>query len=172
MKSSGIIILCALVPVAAVAADDGGTPSKFATEFAKRWAITRKLAVGVAEAMPPVQYAFKPDPGSMSFGEQMSHIAQTNFAFCYGLKDMSTPAMPAAVTKDSLVKLLGDSFAYCHEVISTRTDQQLDQTHPSPDGQLIGRELLLALFVHMAHHRGQAEVYLRDKGIPPPRYVF
>jgi uncharacterized damage-inducible protein DinB len=24
--------------------------------------------------------------------------------------------------------------------------------------------------VHVAHHRGQAEVYLRDKGIKPPSY--
>ena len=42
----------------------------------------------------------------------------------------------------------------------------------SPDGRLNGREILLALYVHMAHHRGQAEVYLRIKGVAPPPYVF
>jgi hypothetical protein len=25
-------------------------------------------------------------------------------------------------------------------------------------------------YVHIAHHRGQAEIYLRDKGIRPPPY--
>jgi len=28
------------------------------------------------------------------------------------------------------------------------------------------------LLVHMAHHRGQAEVYLRLKGITPPPYKW
>jgi len=27
------------------------------------------------------------------------------------------------------------------------------------------------MFVHVAHHRGQAEIYLRDKGIKPPSYM-
>jgi uncharacterized damage-inducible protein DinB len=26
------------------------------------------------------------------------------------------------------------------------------------------------MFVHVAHHRGQAEIYLRDKSIKPPSY--
>jgi hypothetical protein len=42
----------------------------------------------------------------------------------------------------------------------------------SPDGRLNGRELMLALYVHVAHRRGQQEVYLRIKGIKPPPYVF
>jgi len=28
------------------------------------------------------------------------------------------------------------------------------------------------MYVHVAHHRGQAEVYLRDKGIKPPSYMI
>jgi uncharacterized damage-inducible protein DinB len=55
-------------------------------------------------------------------------------------------------------------------VIPNLTDQQLSQAHDSPDGRLPGREILLAMYVHVAHHRGQAEIYLRDKGIRPPSY--
>jgi uncharacterized damage-inducible protein DinB len=174
VKLHAIVMIFASIRIAdpAPAADEAGQPAKYATEFAKRWAITRKLAVGVAEAMPTVQYAFKPDPASMTFGEQMAHLAWANYAFCAGLKDTPTPAIPQDVTKGGLVKLLGESFDYCSAVISNRSEQQLDQIHSSPDGKLNGRELLLALYAHMAHHRGQAEVYLRDKGIAPPPYVF
>ena len=35
---------------------------------------------------------------------------------------------------------------------------------------LPGRDVLLAMYIHVAHHRGQAEIYLRDKGIKPPAY--
>ncbi|HLM97728.1 MAG TPA: DinB family protein [Bryobacteraceae bacterium] len=52
------------------------------------------------------------------------------------------------------------------------TDARMNSIHSTPDGNLNGRELLLALCVHMAHHRGQAEIYLRIKGIKPPGYVF
>ena len=35
-----------------------------------------------------------------------------------------------------------------------------------------GRQMALNMFVHVAHHRAQAEVYLRLKNIVPPTYTF
>ena len=167
MKFTALFAI-ALVPAVTLAE----APSKRATEFAQRWVKTRKLAIGVAEAMPSNEYAFQPDPPSMTFGQQMAHIAQTDYQFCAGLKDTDPPAMPKATDKASLVKFLGDSFDYCAAAMNSLTDAQLDALHNSPDGRMPGREVLLALYVHMAHHRGQAEVYLRIKGIAPPSYVF
>jgi uncharacterized damage-inducible protein DinB len=37
---------------------------------------------------------------------------------------------------------------------------------------MTGFEWLWAYFTHTAHHRGQAEVYLRLRGIKPPDYRF
>lgn len=172
MKSCALILLSLAIPVAGFAADAAATPSKTGMEFARRWDKTRKLAVGVAEAMPAGEYAFKPDPPSMTFLELMNHIAQASYAFCYGLKDTKMPDMPAPETKEAAVKFLGDSFDYCTATVNSLTGDQLAQTHSSPDGRLIGREILLAMYAHMAHHRGQAEIYLRIKGIAPPGYVF
>ncbi len=167
MKSIAVLTLLPLL----LAADDG-VPSKTAAEFNKRWKNARQLAVAVAEAMPPAEYAFRPDPGSMSFGEQLTHLAQANYAFAAGLKDTKPSRMPAPDGKEATVKFLGDSFDALSAVIATLTDEQLGQVHPSPDGRLIGRDILLAIYGHMAHHRGQAEVYLRVKGIAPPSYIF
>jgi uncharacterized damage-inducible protein DinB len=164
--------LLVIISVTLFAANAYAADSKFAEEFSKRWTKTRQLAIGVAEAMPPVQYAFRPDPGSMSFGEQVAHVAQTNYAFCAGLKDTPQPQAHSGAEKTALVKFLSDSFDYCSAAIAMVTPEQLDRTHSSPDGRLNGRELLLALYVHMAHHRGQEEVYLRIKGIQPPQYVY
>ena len=161
-----------IVSLALLSATSYASDSNFAAEFGKRWTRTRPLAVGVAQAMPPVQYDFRPDPGSMTFGEQIAHVAQTNFAFCAGLKDTPPPADPSATDKDALVKYLADSFDYCSTAIGSVTPEQMERVHSSPDGRFNGRELLLALYVHMSHHRGQQEVYLRIKGIPPPQYVF
>lgn len=108
----------------------------------------------------------------MNFGELMMHIASTNFAFCAGLKDVAPPADPAVTPtdKEGVVKFLSDSFSYCAGIIPNLTEEQLARPHSSPDGRLPGREVLLAMYVHVAHHRGQAEIYLRDKGIRPPGY--
>jgi uncharacterized damage-inducible protein DinB len=108
----------------------------------------------------------------MTFGELMMHIASTNFAFCAGLKDSNPPTDPAVSSSDknAVVKFLDDSFRYCSEIIPKLSEAQLAGPHNSPDGRLPGREVLLAMYIHVAHHRGQAEIYLRDKGIRPPSY--
>jgi uncharacterized damage-inducible protein DinB len=139
-------------------------------EYAKHFGALTKLSVAVAEAMPASDYAFRPDPGSMTFGELMSHIAVTNYAFCAGLKDAAAPQTPSPTDKDGIVKLLSGSFEYCTAVVDGMTEEQMAKAHDSPDGRMPGREVLLAMYIHVAHHRGQAEIYLRDKGIKPPSY--
>ena len=141
-----------------------------AAEYAKHLDALSKLSVAVAQAMPPEKYSFRPHPDSMDFGQLMSHIATTNYQFCAGLKDSQAPALPSPTEKDSVVKFLSDSFDYCSGVISNLTEDQLAKAHSSPDGTLPGREVLLAMYIHVAHHRGQAEIYLRDVGIKPPSY--
>jgi uncharacterized damage-inducible protein DinB len=147
-----------------------------AGEYAKHFAALSELSVAVAQAMPADQYGFRPHPESMDFGQLMSHIATTNYQFCAGLKDSDPPALPSPAgkdkekDKDAVVKFLADSFDYCSTVIPNLTEEQLNTGHNSPDGHLLGREILLAMYIHVAHHRGQAEIYLRDKGIKPPGY--
>ena len=143
-----------------------------AGEYAKHLAALSKLSVAVAQAMPPDQFSFRPHPESMDFGQLMSHIATTNYQFCAGLKDSDPPAFPSPTDKDGIVKFLSDSFDYCAKVIPNLSEDQLTQAHNSPDGRLPGREILLAMYIHVAHHRGQAEIYLRDKGIRPPSYMI
>jgi uncharacterized damage-inducible protein DinB len=145
-------------------------PSNAAGEYAKHFAALSSLSVDVAKAMPPEQYGFRPHSESMDFGQLMSHIATTNYQFCAGLKDSQPPALSSPTEKDAVVKFLSDSFEYCSSVIPNLTEEQLNAVHNSPDGRLPGREVLLAMYIHIAHHRGQAEIYLRDKGIRPPSY--
>lgn len=160
-----------LFSLALFAAQAAAVPITSAGEYAKHFSALSKLSVAVAQAMPEDKYGFRPHPESMSFGELMVHIATTNYQFCAGLKDSAAPATPSPQGKESIVKLLSDSFEYCSTVIPGLSEEQLDAIHNSPDGRLPGREVLLAMYVHVAHHRGQAEIYLRDNGIKPPQYI-
>ncbi len=170
MKSRVILTLPALLAFSFSSAVAGPATTNPAGEYSRHFDALAKLSIAVAQAMPPDQYAFRPHPDSMTFGQLMSHIATTNYQFCAGLKDSDSPALPSPAGKDATVKFLSDSFDYCSGVIPNLTEQQLITAHNSPDGHLLGREILLAMYVHVAHHRGQAEIYLRDKGIKPPQY--
>lgn len=166
------VAVAAVVVVSILSAKCVASSAGPAAEYTKHLDALSGLSIAVAQSMPGDQYSFRPHPESMTFGELMLHIAGTNYAFCAGLKDSAPPdtPSPAATDKDAVVKLLTGSFDYCSGVIPNLTDQQLSQAHDSPDGRLPGREILLAMYVHVAHHRGQAEIYLRDKGIRPPSY--
>jgi uncharacterized damage-inducible protein DinB len=170
MRVRVIMALAVLFAVSFSIAGTGAVPANAAGEYSRHFDALSKLSVAVAEAMPPDQYGFRPHPESMNFGELMSHIATTNYQFCAGLKDADPPSLPSASDKNAVVKFLGDSFDYCSAVIPGLTDAQLTAPHNSPDRRLSGREILLAMYIHVAHHRGQAEIYLRDKGIRPPSY--
>jgi uncharacterized damage-inducible protein DinB len=170
MSSRSIVTLMILLPILTV--EGIAAPASGAAEYAQHFAALSQLSVAVAQAMPPDQYGFRPHSESMTFGQLMSHIATTNYQFCAGLKDSNPPALPSPTDKDGVVKFLSDSFSYCSGVIPSLTDEQLNRTHNSPDGMLAGREILLAMYIHVAHHRGQAEIYLRDKGIRPPSYMI
>jgi len=171
MKLGTILVVVALAAIPTqVCGARRAIPGEAAGEYSKHFKALQDLSVAVAEAMPADQYGFRPHPESMNFGEVMTHIATTNYQFCAGLKDMEPPALANPTDKGGIVKFLSDSFAYCGGVLPTLTEDQLEKAHNSPDGHLPGREILLAMFVHVAHHRGQAEIYLRDKGIRPPGY--
>lgn len=141
-----------------------------ASEYSQHFGALRQLSVEVAQAMPAEKYGFKPHPESMTFGELISHIAATNYQFCAGLKDTDLPSLPSPAEKTAVVKFLSDSFEYCSGIIQNLTEAELSAPHDSPDGRMPGREILLAMFIHVAHHRGQVEIYLRDNGIKPPGY--
>jgi uncharacterized damage-inducible protein DinB len=172
MKTTMIGLIAALFLAAASIA--GGPPeSDFKALFPKHWQVSKDFTLAVAEAMPAEFYDFKPNPQEMSFGEMMMHLAQSNseaFARVAGTKEL---AVPAGRDKETAIKFLADSFDKCAKDFASMTPEQLDKMFDIPDGkQATGLEVLWWAFTDTAHHRGQAEVYLRVKNITPPHYRF
>jgi uncharacterized damage-inducible protein DinB len=169
-----LTILAAALALAApiFGADDGAM-------FAKHWQTSKEFTLAVADAMPAGAYNFKPNDEEMSFGKLMAHIALANnraFATVSGLKAPEPPDKIAAAyndpkglfDKDGTMQFLRDSFDFCTKALAEITPEKLD----AMNGPMTGRERLWAYFTHTAHHRGQAEVYLRIKNIKPPDYTF
>lgn len=158
------------------AVPSASSSSAFVKDFQEHWTTAKGLAVAVAEAMPEGDYAFKPNADEMSFGQQITHITQANYGYCAFLADakspFTAPSADAKPDKAAAVKQLGESFDYCSAALAKVADADLDKKHGSGDRQFAARDVILGLLVHMAHHRGQVEVYLRLKGIVPPKYQW
>lgn len=161
------LVLCALLALPAFAEH-----SKYHQELIKHWQTTRDFTLAVADLMPADSYDFKPNAEEMSFGELMIHIGDANtrnFALVSGTQAVSKPAKS---DKETARKFLVDSFDHCIKALQNLTEDKLDAMTGPAGRQLTGRERLWSYFTHTAHHRGQAEVYLRVKNIKPPAYQF
>ncbi len=148
----------------------------------KHWKVTGDFTLAVAKLMPADQYGFRPVPVELSFGQIMIQIGSANIGACATASGMARPEIPAKLTaaykdekidvdKDTAVKFLADTFDFCNQAVASMTPEKLDAM-VGGTRKMTGFEWLWAYFTHTAHHRGQAEVYLRVKGIQPPPYVF
>jgi uncharacterized damage-inducible protein DinB len=152
-------------------------PNKEVIEsFQRRWSAAKGLALAVADAMPAESYDFKPVPAEMSFGEQMRHIAEANYGKCAVIADTKSPypesATDTRIEKAAVEKELAASFDYCTKILDDFDSTKLFQMRTWGNGRFSTVDMMIGLMVHMAHHRAQAEVYLRAKGITPPTYKW
>ncbi len=150
----------------------------------KHWKTSAEFTLAVADAMPAESYTFRPNPEEMSFGQLMAHIANANLNACANASGIDRPALPPKIAawakntqktdvdKETAVRFLTDSFDFCNQAVAAMTPQRMDSVVGPPARNLTGFEWLWSYFTHTAHHRGQAEVYLRVKGIKPPAYKF
>ena len=149
----------------------------------KHWKTTGEFTIAVAKMMPAADYGFRPVPEELSFGQLMIQIAVANVGACANASGMARPATPPELTKalrdekvdankDAAVKYLSDTFEFCNQAVAAMTPEKMRAMVGPKGREQTGFEWLWAYFTHTAHHRGQAEVYLRVKGIKPPDYVF
>lgn len=176
MKSNLLIILTVALPVLAQ------TTVKDA--LVERWKTLAEFTIAVASSMPAESYNFRPDPEEMTFGQLMRHIAAVNLDACANASGMPRPRLPLKIAelakdkgnvdieKEAAIEFLNDSFDFCNNAVASMSPEHMNTVVGPPASHLTGFEWLWSYFTHTAHHRGQAVIYLRLKGIKPPDYKF
>lgn len=139
--------------------------------FLKHLKTSKDFTLKVAEQMPEADYGFKLTPAQMSFGEQITHLAQTQ-GFLLAPFGAPNPGKPASNNKKDIVAFVRQSFDKSIETVSKITPDQLAKTYNSGEGMMTGLETLMFIMDHTTHHRASAEMYLRAKGITPAEYEF
>jgi hypothetical protein len=141
-----------------------------------------------AEAMPGEKWVYRPAPGLFknekpdfgpaemrTFGEQIKHVACSNFAFAAELDGTTPPdachkgGPSPAKTRAELLVYLRDSFAALKKSLSAITVKNM---YDPIEGPYAGPNTRLGLAEvcvwHAADHYGQLIIYLRLNGIVPP----
>jgi uncharacterized damage-inducible protein DinB len=166
------VIVAALAAFAIPAVEAQGLDT-----FRKHWKLSGEFTLDVAKAMP-----FKPNDEEMDFGRVMIHIglANNNAFAIFGGKDNPTSQAVLAKYKDpkatfkkeEAIQFLTESFAFADKVLETGENSRLNMTLGPENRKMLGVEWIWSYFTHTAHHRGQAEVYMRVKNVKPPAYRF
>ena len=158
------------------------TPATIASAIDHEITVVEKEVVEAAEAMPEDKYNFSPESlkvagseykGVRTFGEQVKHIAASNYLIWSGVTGEKAPdtanqgkGPDAMKSKAEIVKFLKESFAFGHKTVATLTPASAVE----PVGKNKRPKLFLATFAvaHAFDHYGQMVEYLRMNGIVPP----
>jgi DinB superfamily len=130
-----------------------------------------KNMVGAAEAMPAEKYSFKPSAEMNSYGHLVMHIAQSNNTFCSKISGQTAPDVKITETdsKETLVKAVKDSFAFCTTALASVDDSKLGEQSMLFGNRPASRGAMLVMLGGgwTDHYAAQA-IYLRLNGILPP----
>ena len=170
--------LLAVFTLGALLAQNQPIPKSIADSVAEPLKMAEGQLLSVAEAMPAEKYSFVPTAGKFdgarSFGEQIKHVACSQFAFFNEIEGTTPPAgcekggPSKAASKAELIRYLRDSFDYANKVIEKINENPLARV----EGRYAGPNTRLGIGVtavwHITDHYGQLVEYLRMNGIVPP----
>ena len=139
------------------------------------WQRAKAFTQEYLDAMPEEGIAYKPNAEIRSFGEQMLHLAGANFMFASAASGKANPyqgknleKMDEFKTKAALSKVVLESYDFAISALNGISDAQMSEK-VKLFNQEFSRELAFQkAFEHQTHHRGQATIYLRMKGVKPP----
>jgi uncharacterized damage-inducible protein DinB len=147
-------------------------------DFLAHWLVEKQYSLAVLDAMPTEHYDLKPTPAQRSFSEQIQHYAYANVNYfkTFGLP-ISPPPVPGEVSPQALRSYLAASYDYVAEVLAASTEddftrRDLDFGSARPKTLHTAQDVFMRAYMHSAHHRGSAVVYLRLAGVEPPRWQF
>lgn len=135
-----------------------------------KWENNKTYTLAVLEAMPEEHYDFQPTEDVKSFKEQAAHIVNS---FNFQMDFIGYPNL-AKVDKTSKATVI-ESYTKVFDVIiahiKTLDAKTLQEEIKPFYGTSTKSRMLNLMDNHLAHHRGQLTIYLRLKGVKPPKYM-
>ena len=155
------------------AASPAGSKPEAAKDWIDQWKDVTGRVIGVAEAMPPEKYDFKPTEEVSTFGDQVKHVCMAMRILLANAEGRQIPletvSLDALKTKDEILaelRRMTDEGAAVIKRVSGKNDG--DAVESQFFGRTTRRFLIIQAIAHDNNHYGQLVMYLRLNGITPP----
>jgi uncharacterized damage-inducible protein DinB len=169
-------VIGVLLAASSAMAQGRGAPActTVACDVQADWAGNTNGLIGIANAMPENEFGFKPTPAQESFAERLMHVVNIDIKLLSSLGGKTpAPAINAkASSKADVLAALKEWDAYGAAVLKEFNDQQLSERVKSMPFMGPTTSRLRVIYFSIAHAQdiyGQLAVYLRLKGVTPPR---
>lgn len=175
IKTLGHISPFAFLPSVSIA--NGSIQTGWLHEFSARWEVSETYNREVYMAMPEEYLDYKPVPDVMSFGKQFSHLSMGISGYASIIRGDDGLDEPGLIDRNIIFKYMENCSAEFSSMLDDLDEERLySKEHKYKDEEMWKdfsiADILLLAYHHTTHHRGQAIVYLRLKGIEPPKYRF
>lgn len=151
-------------------------PSDKMSQMVADWERAKAYTLEYLNASTDDVVNFKPTPEMRTFGEQMLHLAEANYNFASAASGKPSPAAFGTLeksdkykTKDAVTKEVMASYDFVIAGAKTLTEPKMGELVKMFNKDLSREATMNKVFEHQTHHRGQTTVYLRLKGITPPK---
>jgi uncharacterized damage-inducible protein DinB len=153
------------------------------SQMVAEWQRAKLYTKSYLDAMPEDGYGFKPTPEIRSFAQQMLHLADANYVFATVASDKPNPLGETLASskinektvppkKEATTKAVMDSYDFVISTLQNMTPDQLQETTKFAKYDITRGGLFGKVFEHQTHQRGQTTIYLRLKGVTPPKEVL
>jgi uncharacterized damage-inducible protein DinB len=143
------------------------------------WQRAKTYTKAYLDAMPEDGYGYKPTPEIRSFAQQMLHLTDANYLFATSASGKANPLNETLAahnvaektippTKEATTKAVMDSYDWVISTLQGMAPDQMQATVKFGKTDITRAGLFGKGFEHQTHHRGQATIYLRLKGVTPP----
>jgi len=173
MKQVALCVMCMVVsPV--IRAENGS--KTLVNDLVKHWQTSKGLSLAVAEAMPGEAYRpFTPSDREWNFTDEMGALALASVLSCSLAIHTRVPERfqsafdrPMDHTKAGTMESLRVAYDYCIDGLTKMADADLLEMAVFAGHRATKFDIFWNAIAHATHRLGQAEMYLRLKGITPP----
>lgn len=169
-------LLCSVTFLAITCQPVFAQTDSFLKDFAERWETSRQYIIKVAEAMPESNYSFKPTAEEMTFAQQLMHIAVIIDWHAFSKADGQEykprweEFKAEGRSKKEMIDMVNREFERTAKLLASFDPARLGETGSYDKFTRTRRQFLLLMADHVTHHRAQMLIYMRLKGITPPKY--
>lgn len=170
-----ILTICGVIAISSSLFGQGMTDEAIKGHMIADWERAKAYTKEYLDAMPEDGMSFKPTPDVRSFAEQMLHMSQGTIGLIVSgtgatpiFQGKSLEKMDELKTKSALTQVVMQAYDFAIESIKNLDASMLSNVVKRGNYEVSQYGWLNKAFEHQTHHRAQATIYLRLKGIKPP----